>query len=178
MRKIKSYIAISLNGKIAKEDGSVGWLDEIPNPENDDYGYSAFYESIDATIQGYTTYKQILDWGIDFPYSGKENYVLTKKQDLQDNSDVKFISENHTSFIKSLKEKKGKDIWLIGGGIINTMLLNSNLIDEIYVFVMPIVLSGGIDLFGAIPNETQLVLSSSKNYNSGVVELRYLINKS
>ncbi|PLX03162.1 MAG: dihydrofolate reductase, partial [Marinilabiliales bacterium] len=59
---------MSLNGKIAKKDGSVGWLDNIPNPEKSDFGYKEFYDSVDTTIQGNSTYKQIISWGIDFPY--------------------------------------------------------------------------------------------------------------
>lgn len=176
MRKIKAYIAISLNGKIAKDDGNVDWLDEIPNPDKLDYGYTAFYDSIDTTIQGYSTYKQIIDWGIDFPYSGKKNYVVTKKPELKDTTDVTFLSENHVESIKELKKQKGKDIWLIGGGLVNTMLLNAGLIDEIQVFVMPIILPSGIELFGALPKETQLELLNNKQYPTGVVELRYKIN--
>lgn len=175
MRKIKLYIAISLNGKIAKADGSVHWLESIPNPEKSDYGYYDFYNSIDTTIQGYNTYKQIVDWGIDFPYADKKNYVLTRKQELTNNKDVDFIKENPIDFIKRLKSDKGKDIWLIGGGQINTMLLSAQLIDDIYLHVMPIIIPDGIELFEHIPKETKLNLISSKNYSSGVVELKYSV---
>jgi dihydrofolate reductase len=173
LRKIKLYIAISLNGKIAKADGSVDWLESIPNPDKSDYGYYDFYKSIDTTIQGYNTYKQIVDWDIDFPYADKKNYVLTRKQDLANNKDVDFINENPISFIKNLKRESGKDIWLIGGGQINTMLLNEWLIDEIHLHVMPIIITDGISLFEHIPKETKLDLIASKNYPSGVVELKY-----
>ena len=78
MKKLKLYIAISLNGKIAKPDGSVDWLNNIPNPDNSDMGYTDFFESVDTTIQGYKTYKQVIDWGIEFPYKGKKNYVIVE----------------------------------------------------------------------------------------------------
>ena len=103
MRKIKLYIAISLNGKIANEDGGVDWLESIPNPEKIDYEYAKFYESIDTTIQGYKTYDQIIGWGIDFPYADKTNYVLTRKQKLLNTKYVEFVSENHIDFINKLK---------------------------------------------------------------------------
>lgn len=83
MRKIKLYIASSINGKTAKIDGSVDWLEEIPKPEKADYGYAKFYESIDTTIQGSNTYQQIMNWGIGFPYKGKKNYVITRKKGLK-----------------------------------------------------------------------------------------------
>ncbi len=64
MRKIILYIAMSLNGKMAKKNGSAAWLESIPNPENIDYGYNVFYESCDTNLIGYNTYKQIMDWEI------------------------------------------------------------------------------------------------------------------
>ena len=95
MKKIKLYIATSLNGKIAKKDGSVGWLEAIPVPDGSDYGYNEFYTSIDTTIQGNATYQQIMSWGIEFPYKGKQNFVLTMNSDLEDTEHVQFISEDH-----------------------------------------------------------------------------------
>lgn len=176
MRKVKLYIAISLNGKIAKLDGSVEWLESIPNPEKIDHGYSKFYESIDTTIQGNNTYKQILSWGIDFPYADKTNYVFTKQNGLNNTEYVEYVSENHVEFVKHFKKQKGKDIWLIGGGKLNTLFLNENLIDEIQVFVIPIVLTEGIDLFENLPKETRLTLIESKSYSTGTVELNYKVD--
>ncbi|MCU4174458.1 dihydrofolate reductase family protein [Carboxylicivirga sp. N1Y90] len=172
MRKIKLYIATSLNGKIASKDGAVDWLESIPNPDALDYGYADFYKSVDATIQGNSTYQQILSWGIDFPYAGKQNYVLSRTKH-ENTEHVEFISDNQIEFIQELKKQSGGDIWLIGGGQVNTMLLNAKLIDEIFVFVMPIVLSEGIELFEAIPDMTHLTLKSSQTYPTGVVEMIY-----
>ncbi|MFK7969294.1 MAG: dihydrofolate reductase family protein [Bacteroidia bacterium] len=174
MRKIKLYIAMSLNGQIAQKDGSVQWLEDIPNPEQSDYGYFAFYDSIGTTIQGNSTYQQILGWDIDFPYADKENYVLTSNADAVDTEYVRFVRSDHSNFIKNLKETEGDDIWLIGGGGANTSLLNAGLIDEIHIHVMPIILSDGIALFSAFPKETSLQLIDSKSYPSGVVEMRYV----
>lgn len=176
MRKVKLYIATSLNGKIADTDGSVDWLQSIPNPDQSDYGYKEFYDSIDTTIQGYKTYDQIIGWGIDFPYADKENYVFTRKQELEPAKHVEFISDNHIEFVKHLKGQEGKDIWLVGGGQLNTFFLNNKLIDEILLFVMPIVLSVGIELFEAIPETSALKLVENKSHSSGVVELKYKVS--
>lgn len=173
MKKIILYIATSLNGKIAKSDGSVHWLEEIPNPDKLDYGYAKFQETIDTTIQGFSTYAQVIGWDISFPYSTTKNYVLTRKNDVENTEHVEFITKNHIEIIKRIKEGTGKDIWVIGGGQINTMLLNEGLIDEIRVFVMPIILSEGIELFELLPKETSLKLMDSTTYDTGVVELKY-----
>ncbi len=176
MRKTKLYIAMSLNGKIAKKDGSVDWLENTPNPDKIDFGYKEFYDSVETTIQGNSTYKQIISWGIDFPYPDKENYVFTTNSKLKNTKYVEFISENHIEFLNHLKNQEGKDIWIIGGGKINTMLLNENMIDEIYVFIMPIILSEGIELFEALPKETKLKLIKSKTYTGGAVQLQYKVD--
>ena len=175
MRKIKLYIAMSLNGKIAEKDGSVDWLYVKEGDEKPDYGYSKFYNSIDTTIQGSSTYKQVESWGIDFPYPNKKNYVITRDKSLKDNKNVEFINTDHLEFIKDLKKQKGKDIWLIGGGLVNTMLLNECLIDELQIFVMPIILQDGIDLFQNFPNRTDLKQTETINHDSGAVEIKYEI---
>ena len=94
---------------------------------------------------------------------------------MANTKNVEFVSENHIDFIEQLKKQKGLDIWLIGGGQINTLLLNEGLIDEIQIFVMPIVLSGGIELFETLPKETHLELIETKSYSTGVLGMRYLV---
>jgi len=177
VRKIILYSALSLNGKIAKVDGSVEWLEHIPNPSKSDFGYYDFYATIDTTIMGNSTYQQVISWDIDFPYPTKKNYVLTRQAGLSNTEFVEFISENPIAFIKALKAQEGKDIWLIGGGQVNTFLLNHGLVDELQLHMMPIVLSDGIELFEGIPSETRLELLSCKSYEGGVSEFHYLVNK-
>lgn len=175
MRKIKLYIATSLNGKIARLDGDVQWLESIPNPDGVDHGYAEFYDSVDATIMGSSTYHQIMGWGIEFPYADKKNYVLTRMAEIKESDLVEFVSRDHVAFIKQLKEEKGKDIWLIGGGQVNTMLLNERLIDEAIIFVMPVVIPDGIEIFENTPLETHLELQSAITYSTGAVELTYTL---
>lgn len=176
MRKIKLYIAISLNGKIAKANGDVEWLNSIPNPKKNDFGYSEFYKSIDTTIQGHSTYQKILSMGIEFPYADKKNFVFTSKNNLVSAKYVEFIHTNHKEFIKALKKEEGKDIWLIGGGKTNTWFLNNNLIDQLIIFVMPIIIDGGIELFELIPVQKLLNLTETKKYSNGVVRLIYSLD--
>ena len=166
---------MSLNGKIARPDGSVDWLEAIPNPDKSDYGYAGFYKEIDTTIQGCNTYRQLLSWGIPFPYPDKKNYVLTRKGEVGNTEDVTFIRESPIEFLRELKQQPGKDIWLIGGGEINTLLLNAGLIDEIDLFVMPIILPEGIELFGGLPEETRLSLVKTESFSSGAMRVTYKV---
>ena len=175
MRKLKLYIAISLDGKIAKPNGDVKWLEEIPNPDHSDYGYADFYQSIDTTVMGFNTYHEIIHFGTDFPYPDKINYVFTRKTDKSDTKFVHFITGDIASFIKDLKKKEGKDIWLVGGAQMSTLLLNHQLIDELYIFVMPVVIGEGIPLWDGKVIEKQLKLADFQNFASGVVMLKYEI---
>lgn len=175
MRKIILYIATSLNGKIARADGSVKWLETVPNPDKNDYGYAKFLKSVDTTIMGNNTYQQILGWGIDFPYPEKKNYVVTRKSHPAHSDDVEFINSSHIKKLQEIKAQKGKDIWLIGGAQVNTLLLNAGLIDEMRLFIMPIIIPDGIELLAQIPDQKYLELLENTTYPSGAVELHYRV---
>lgn len=173
MKKIKLYIAVSIDGFIADKNGGVEWLEKLPNPDNLDYGYFEMYHSIDTILMGNNTYQQILGFDIPFPYADKTNYVFTRNTALIKDENVTFISSDITEFIKSLKQKEGKAIWLVGGGQINTILLKSDLIDEMIIAYIPIVLGEGIPLFTKATQQTFRVVKSEA-YNTGVLSVTYV----
>jgi len=172
MKKIKLYIAISLDGKIAKPDGGIDWLDEF-NTEEEDYGYKDFMSTIDTTIMGNKTYKQVLEFGTDFPYRDKKNYVFTRDPELKEDQYVKYISNDHASFVRALREEAGADIWLIGGGKVNSFFLKNRFIDELIIFIIPCILGDGIPLFEPVEEEAGIDLIKMKQYKNGVTELNY-----
>lgn len=175
MRKIILYIASSLDGKIADLNGNIGWLESIPNPDKLDYGYHAFYDSIDATLMGNKTYRQVLGFDTEYPYKGKNNYVITRNKSLTKDDHVTYVSENAVRFINQLKTQPGKDIWCVGGGQLNAILLDNGLLDEIRVFIMPIILGAGIPFTSRLNSFVDLELIESNKYSSGVMEMRYNI---
>ncbi len=173
MRKIKLYIAISLDGKIAKTDGSVDWLENMPNPENSDFGYGNFIAGVDTVLMGNKTYQQVLGFDVPFPYPDQECFVFTRDQSKTRDQHVTFVSSDIPQFVGELKEKEGKDIWLIGGGEINYLLLENGLVDEMIIHLIPIILGDGIPLVSKELPEKFLKLKESKTYPGGAVELRY-----
>jgi dihydrofolate reductase len=175
MRNVILYIAISLDGKIADAEGQVDWLNEMPNPDNSDYGYKKFFDGIDTVLMGNTTYQQVLGFGQGNPYAGKNTFVFTRQKQLKKDKYVVYISGDVTGFIGKLKKQEGKDIWCVGGGEINTSLLAHGLIDEIRVFIMPILLGDGLSIVKPLPRNVHLDLLDSKTYASGVTELKYTI---
>jgi dihydrofolate reductase len=172
MAKIICYIACSLDGKIARLNGDVSWLEQVPNPNKEDYGYSAFLSTVGITLMGNKTYQELLGYGIEFPYKDKINYVFTTNTALIKDEHVTFISKDIPSFVRRLKTQE-EDIWLIGGGAIIALLLEHQLLDEIILFVMPVLLGEGIPLVQPLTKDIPLKLAKTKIWDSGVVELIY-----
>jgi len=172
MRQVILYIAASLDNFIARPDGSVDWLS---SPEfllpDEDYGYHEFYITIDTTLMGNSTYRFILDQDVPFPYPDKKNYVFSRSAKNRDTEFVRFIYQDPVDFVRQLKLQTGEDIWLVGGGQINTVLLNNDLIDKMILTLLPITLGEGIPLFHGKYKEVKFSLNASKSYQSGIVQL-------
>lgn len=172
MRRLRLYIALSLDGYIARPDGSVDWL-SVVEKEGEDYGYAQFISTIDATLMGYQTYAQVLGFG-EFPYGQFKNYVFTRQQRQPEGLPVSFITEDPAAFTQGLKAQPGGDIWLIGGGQINALLLQAGLIDELILSYVPIVLGEGIPLFGRQPTLlSKWVLEKQQAYTTGLLQAVY-----
>lgn len=168
MRKVILYIASSIDGFIAGKNDDISWLFT-----DADYGYSAFNESIDAVLSGRKTYDISADLGETFP--GKTVYVFTREQ-RTDHNNIYFINSDIPDFVKQLKNQNGKNIWLLGGSEINTLLHNSKLIDEYIISIHPAVIGKGTPLFNMADKDT-LKLISSESFDSGLVQLKYLVIK-
>nr|WP_263326845.1 dihydrofolate reductase family protein [Neobacillus sp. Marseille-Q6967] len=160
-RKIVLYIAASLDGFIAREDGSIDWL-EAAEGEGDN-GYSAFYDTVDTIIMGNKTYQHTKVLADEFPYRGKKCYVFSR-QNQTDDDHVQFINEDIPSFIHKLKEQDGLKIWIVGGADLLDAFLKEKLVDEFVVAIIPAILGNGIPLFKENNPELKLKLTKMKQY--------------
>ncbi len=176
MSKVIMYLAMSLDGKISGPDHDVAWLEEIPNPDQSDFGYTSFISGISTTLMGRTTYEWVKQQAVPWPYTSTDNYVFTTNQAYQDNDEVSFVKEDHWAFLRSLKASAEKDIWLIGGAKLNLSCLAEGLIDEVIVNVMPVLLGEGTTLFEPPYERQWLHLIESKNHGQAI-ELRYEVKK-
>ena len=173
MPKIRLYIACSLDGYIAREDGSIDWLTEYENNSETDYGYSEFYESIGSVLMGRKTYEQVLGFG-NWPYGEKKSYVFTRqKAPMRLEKNVEFVSEDIGKFVHNLKENAEDDIWLVGGSQLIKVFLEENLVQDMIVFVVPVILGSGIPLFDHIGKEIRLKTGRIEKYENGLVRLEY-----
>lgn len=174
MSKIKLYIAASIDGYIARENHSLDWLTEFPNPDNLDYGYDDFYNGIDIVVIGRKTYEEILGFGVDWPYSDCTSYIVTSKNDYTPKTkNTQILNEINENTINKLKSKSNKNIWIVGGGILITSFLNLNAIDEMTLSVIPIILGKGIKLFPGKTRETKFEMIKTDAFKTGIVNITY-----
>lgn len=172
MRKVILYIAMSLDGYIADQNGKVDWLNEYGSNEEAD-SYSLLLKKVDTVVMGYNTYHQIVtelspkQW----VYEGLKSYVITHNK-IPSNSEIMFVNSSPVELVKNMKKKSGKDIWICGGANIISQLMQEELIDRFHISVLPTILGNGIRLFNDINNEMKLDLVQTRSA-SGIVELIY-----
>lgn len=169
-REVILYITASLDGFIADIEGGVDWL---AGAEGEDYGFGALMDSVDTVLQGSHTYLDTLQLVEGDPYAGKRNYVFTSRDDLPKVGDAVFVHEDAVEFVRKLKQEPGGRIWLIGGGELASALIDAGLVEEIELFVQPVVLGDGIPLWRPPLRTTQLDLVEAKKWPGDLAQLRY-----
>lgn len=163
-RRLQLFIASSLDGYIARSDGSIDWLFT-----DADYGYEKFYSTVDTVVVGRKTYEQALTLE-DTPFGGKACYVFTRQASGKSGR-VTFVSGDIAEFTKGLKDGPGSDIWLVGGS--ETVAALKHLIDDFIISIHPRILGGGIPLFMGEWAERGLELVNTVSFTSGLVQLHY-----
>jgi dihydrofolate reductase len=170
------YIASSLDGFIAREDESIDWLIELPNPDKTDYGFSVFLERIDGILMGRKSYETILGFD-EWPYSKPVPvFVLSNSLDKLPNKftgRAEIIRGELKGILKFLKVKGINNLYIDGGKTIQGFL-KEDLIDEMIITRVPILLGSGIPLFGKNGLELEFEHVETVVYNNMLVRSRYL----
>lgn len=170
MRKIILQVAVSLDGFIEGPNGEIDWCFT-----DQDYGLKDFFKQIDTLFMGRKTYELMLRMGDEatagFPKF--KQYIFSTT--LNEAKDATVISDNIQSGVQKIKNEKGKDIWLFGGGELTSSLMNLRLVDEIWLAVHPVILAGGKTTFPSLKERVNLKLLGTKTYSTGLVFLKYSI---
>ena len=169
------YIASSLDGFIARENGDLDWLPHSSNGESGEgLGFKEFFDSIDALVMGSRTYEKVISFG-NWPYGEKRVIVLSSKPVEIPMIHTEFVSHKNCSpheLIRELSEKGVKRIYVDGGKTIQGFL-DAGLIDEIIITRIPILIGQGIPLFGSLEEDIQLKHLETHSFESGFVQSRY-----
>jgi dihydrofolate reductase len=169
------YIATSLDGYIAREDGTIDWLMELPNPNNNDYGFSVFLEKIDGIIMGRKSFETVMGFH-EWPYpKTKPIFVLSNSLDeLPGRLSVKveIVKGELKRIIEILKDKGINNLYVDGGKTIQSFL-KEDLIDEMIITRVPILLGSGIPLFGKNNLELKFEHVGTEVFNNMLVRSKY-----
>lgn len=167
MPKFRLYVAASLDGFIAAPDGSVSFLDRFKG----DYGLDAFLSEIGTVVLGRKTYAQIKAVG-DWPYEGKRAYVLSRHGCNTALGNAKLVNDVN-KLIPRMKMLEDGDVWVVGGGVIQGLFLQARAVDQLELFLMPVVLGNGVPLFAGKNTHVGMNLVDNHTYADGVVKLTY-----
>ncbi|WDH75468.1 dihydrofolate reductase family protein [Exiguobacterium marinum] len=159
MPNVVLYIAMSLDGKIARSNDQLDWLFAVDG--DGDNGYAEFFKTIGAVIMGRKTYEEVLQLSEEYPYKDMPNYIMTRNPD-REAEHVTFTDESIEELIHRLKREVDQDIWLIGGGEVIKAAMEHDLIDRYEIAIAPIVLGEGIPLFPEGTEETKLQLTNQR----------------
>ena len=170
------YIATSLDGFIARENGDIDWLNDANKvvPKGEDCGFLAFMDSVDALVMGRKTFEQVLSFG-QWPYGDKPVIVLSSnKVKIPDNlpQTVSWSSESPHELSDRLAMEGAKRIY-IDGGITIQRFLSDGLVKDLTITVIPVILGRGISLFGDVDNDISLKHIATTAYDFGFIQSTY-----
>jgi dihydrofolate reductase len=170
----------SLDGFIARGDGSVDWLetsDEFADGDTMDPAFvEAFLKTIDCYVMGSRTYETAVRFeaqGLGWSYGDKPTFVLTTRGLPRTRESVEFYSGDLARLVNGRLRPKFRSIWFVGGGVVSSECLRLGLADEVCYSILPILIGDGISFFEKLDREVALHLAEVKAYKSGMVELRY-----
>jgi dihydrofolate reductase len=168
------FIATSLDGYIADENGGIDWLHSIPNPEGNDMGYGEFISQIDAVVMGRITFETVCDFNMEWPYT-KPVFVLSNRlteipEELKDKAQI--VRGSLTEVLEKIHRQGYHRLYIDGGQTIRSFL-KEDLIDDIVITIIPVLLGGGLPLFSELSDKMEFECSESRLYLNKIVQNRF-----
>lgn len=159
------YIATSIDGYIADKNNSIDWLHDIPNPDGSDLGFTQLMSHIDALVMGRNTLEIVLGFDCEWPYS-KPVFVLstTLKSVPKGYEDKVFLVKGELKNVVQSLNEKGYTRLYIDGGMTIQSFLKEDLIDELIITTIPVVLGGGVPLFGELSEPLKFRHTKAERY--------------
>jgi dihydrofolate reductase len=182
--RVTIHMVASLDGFIARKDGSVDWLetsDKFADGDTIDAAFiEAFLATIDCYVMGSRTYETALSFaarGFGWAYGDKPTFVLTHRELPRIRDTVEFHSGDLAEFVNERLRQRFRTIWFVGGGMLSAECLRLDLADEVRYSILPILIGDGIPFFGKLHRDIALHLAEVKAYTNGMVELRYEVRR-
>jgi dihydrofolate reductase len=178
--KCSVFIATSLDGFIARKDGSIDWLMKANASASgsEDGGYCFFIKTVDVLIMGRESFAKVLDFE-QWPYGNLPVIVMSSQPiviPLHLQHTVSNSSEEPQKLVKRLAQEGFKHLY-IDGGITIQRFLAQNLIHELTITITPVLIGCGRLLFGSLPDDIELEHVETRSLSGGFVQLKYLIRQ-
>jgi dihydrofolate reductase len=170
-RRIRYQVAASLDGYIAGPNGEADWI--IMDPEID---FGELFNQFDTLLMGRGTFESMVRQQGSAAMPGMNVIVFSRTLHQKDYPDVTIVAEPSKKVLTALRNERGKDIWLFGGGSLFRSLLEIGMVDTVEIAIIPVLLGGGIPLLPTPAPQTKLKLTGHRVYkNSGIVLLEYAV---
>lgn len=168
------FIGKSLDGFIADKDGGLDWLQSIPNPDQIDMGYNNFIERIDAIVMGRKTFDMVCSFDISWPYTKPVFVVSTTLKEVPEklNGLVEIVNGTLSEILEVVNQKGFHSLYIDGGKLVQNFL-KEDLIDELIISTIPVLLGGGVPLFGDLPKSMEFEHLKSELFLGEVVQDSY-----
>ena len=170
------FIATSVDGFIARENGSVDWLSSAEAVENEDYGFHDFMNSVDVLVMGHNTFEMVLSFD-SWSYGDKPVIILSNHEiEIPENisSKVSRMSGTPHEIVDRLAKQGFEHLYVDGGKTIQGFL-SAGLIQNLIITRIPILLGSGIPLFGKLPHDIKLEHLETKYFTNGLIQSKYRI---
>ncbi len=152
--RVTIHMAASLDGFIARKDGSVDWLETSDHFEAGDTMSPEFVveflKTIDCYVMGSRTYETALNFeakGLGWSYGDKPTFVLTRRELRKTRDTVEFYSGDLEHLVNEKLKPNFGSIWFVGGGELSGECLRLGLADEVRYSIMPVLIGNGISFF-------------------------------
>jgi dihydrofolate reductase len=183
--RVTIHMAASLDGFIARKDGSVDWLetsDEFADGATMDPAFvEAFLKTIDCYVMGSRTYETALNFetkGFGWAYGDKPVFVLTSRDLPRTRDTIEFYSGDLARLVNERLRPTFRAVWFVGGGAVAGECLRLGLADEVRYSILPILIGDGVPFFEKLGKDVALHLAEVKAYKSGMVALCYEVASS
>jgi dihydrofolate reductase len=170
MRQVIYQVAASLDGYIAGPNGEIDWIVQDPTLP------MSMYQTSDTVLLGRRTYEMTLQPGVPGWPKGWRIYVFSRTLRPESHRGVTVVNANAGAVLRALRAESGRDIWLFGGASLFATALAERAVDRVDVAVMPVLLGGGLPVAPGAAR-TRLQLAESHAYPSGIVDLRYTVER-
>jgi dihydrofolate reductase len=174
MASVRFYVATSLDGFIADNEGSADWLAPYDARL---YGYEKYLEGVGALIMGRRTFELIYATGEEWPYRNKPVFVLSSQPLARLPNGVAVAARGMWDGLQQARKVTPRDIWIVGGAVTMQSALDDGLVDVVEIFLVPVLLGTGVNLLNDLTRRQQLVFDGIESFPDGVVKLRYVVPK-